>query len=42
MESQRRSGGRVGVSLDLQNDGADITSTDKLMLKCTVLSWNKI
>lgn len=42
LESQRRSGGCVGVSLDLQNDGADVTLTDKLLLKFTVLSWNKI
>lgn len=32
----------VGVSLDLQNDGADITLTARLLLKFTVSAWNEI
>lgn len=32
----------MGVSLDLQNDGADITLTARLLLKFTVSGWNEI
>lgn len=32
----------VGVSLDLQNDGADITLTARLLLKFTVAGWDEI
>lgn len=32
----------MGVSLDLQNDGADITLTARLLLKFTVAGWDEI
>lgn len=32
----------MGVTLDLQNDGADITLTARLLLKFTVAGWNEI
>lgn len=32
----------MGVSLDLQNDGADITLTARLLLKFTVAGWDEM
>lgn len=32
----------MGVSLDLQNDGAHITLTARLLLKFTVAGWDEM